>query len=442
MRPALGRLLTPQDNIGVGAHPVAVISHRFWQVALHGDPGVIGSSVVLKQQILTVVGVAPPEFFGEATGRAPDLWVPLMMQPVLDQGASYIDRPSTGWLRVMARLQPGVHEANARAALAVFLSQLRAEPGELTGSLREIRELRVSSGARGLDDLRRKYSQPLRVFFIIVGMILLLACANVANLLLARGAERYREIAVRLAIGANRSRVIRQLMTESALLAVLGGGLGLLIAIWATKGLVSCFRRPTTIALECRRGLARAAVHGWACLLSSALFGLLPAFRATRPNTSLIITSTARRSQMLARILVVVQITVSVLLVAGAGLFVQTLRNLRSRDLGFRPERLVQAELRTRSSGYKQNQLTALYEQLLASVRSAPGVLSVSMSGQGFTTGISQTCCLAIVGHTFQTREERRIRTRGVTPEYSKRFAFLYSPAAPLPPQTCVPSVR
>ena len=103
-------LLTPQDNIGVGAHPVAVISHRFWQVALHGDPGVIGSSVVLKQQILTVVGVAPPEFFGEATGRAPDLWVPLMMQPVLDQGASYIDRPSTGWLRVMARLQPGVQK--------------------------------------------------------------------------------------------------------------------------------------------------------------------------------------------------------------------------------------------------------------------------------------------------------------------------------------------
>ncbi len=126
VRPFIGRVLAPEDNVGVGAHPVAVISHRFWKTAFQGDPGVIGSSVVLRQQALTIVGIAPPEFFGEAIGRAADLWVPLMMQPVLDRGSSYLDRANTGWLRVMARLRPGVTEANARAAMAVFLAQLKS----------------------------------------------------------------------------------------------------------------------------------------------------------------------------------------------------------------------------------------------------------------------------------------------------------------------------
>src|SRR5262245_32658390 len=392
----IGRTLTAADNRTPGSHPVAVLNYRFWQRRFAGDISVIGKSITLRAQPFTIIGVTPPAFFGEAVGRAPDIWAPLMMQPPLDRGQSYIGEANLGWLRIMARRRPGVSEAQAQASLAMRLEQIKAEPDDLGRSARNIAKVDLFSGSQGLAEFRNEFSKPLRVLMAVVGLVLLIACANVANLLLARATTRQKEVAIRLAIGAGRFRLIRQFLTEIALLAAGGGAIGLLFAWWGSRLLlllVSSDSTPIPIDVT-----PNARILGFTIavsLLTALIFGLAPAMAATRQDgaAALKMTVLARPRLSLSRFLVVAQVALSLLLLTGAGLFVRTLRNLRTLDLGFSAENVLQARINPQASGYKQEQLPALYRRLLERLNAAPGISSVSMAGRGLPKCHSQSEC-------------------------------------------------
>jgi predicted permease len=416
-----GRILTPADDQTPGAHPVAVLSYGFWQRRFAGDVAVIGRSITLKGQPFNVIGVTPPAFFGEAVGRAPDIWAPLMMEPPLGRGVTYLSNANVGWLRIMARLKPGVSEQQAQAALTLSLAQLKTESSDVGQAARHLTRIEVFPGRQGLPEFRDQFTKPLRILMAVVGLVLLIACANVANLLLARATARQKEVAVRLAIGAGRFRLIRQFLTESLLLSAAGGALGLLFAWWGSRVLLilgSSGAAPLPINVE-----PNARILGFTLavsLLTALLFGLAPAFIVTRQEVSSALKATAlvRPRLSLSRPLVVAQVALSLLLLTGAGLFVQTLRNLRTLDLGFAAEQIVQARINPQVSGYKPEQLPELYRQLLERLNAAPGVRSATLAASGFRTGRSRTCCIAVEGYTHRPNEDREIQIISVMPGY------------------------
>ncbi len=416
-----GRTLTVEDNKIPGAHPVAVISYGFWRRQLQGDASVIGKGITLKSQAFTIIGVTPPEFFGESVGRAPDIWVPLMMQPQFDRGESFLQQPNRGWLRVMARLEPGGTLVQAQAALTVWLSQVQSDTGELGRNARRIRNVEVVTGSNGLSETRDRFSKQLWIMMAVVSLLLLITCANVANLLLVRATVRAKEVAVRLAIGAGRWRLIRQFLTESLLLAFAGGLVGLLFASWGSRVLLVLASEGTApIPIDVSPNLRILGFTTLVALFTAVLFGLMPALSATRQdvNTTLKVSAVVSPQLSLSRLLVIVQVALSLLLITAAGLFVQTLRNLRSRDLGFAAAQVLQVRIDARSAGYKDDQFPDLYRRLLEAVASAPGIVSASMADSGFRTGNSRTCCVAVEGYTPSVNEDRQIRTDGVAPGY------------------------
>ena len=422
-----GRTLTSEDNKTPGAHPVAVINYAFWRNKLGGDESIVGKDIKLKDQPFTIVGVTPPDFFGESVGRAPDIWVPLMMQPNLDRGESTLAMPNMGWLRVMARLEPNGNRQQAEAELAVWLSQIQLDQTELGRNARRLRNVEVVPGSRGLSETRVKFSKQLWILTVVVGLLLLIACANVANLLLVRASARAKEVAVRLAIGAGRGRLIRQFLTESLLLAFAGAALGLIFASWGSRLLLlmaSEGSRP--IPIDVSPNLRILGFTMLVAVLTAILFGLTPALAATRPDvsTALKVNTVASPGLPLSRLLVVVQVALSLLLITGAGLFVQTLRNLRFRNLGFAADKVLQVRVDAHAAGYKDEQLADLYTRLVRSIESVPGVVSASTSDSGFRTGSSQTCCVAVEGYTFNADEDRQIRTGVVAPGYFKTIGL------------------
>jgi predicted permease len=416
-----GRTLSIEDNKVPGGHPVAVINYDFWRNKLEGDQSIVGKVIRLKDQPFTIIGVAQPEFFGESVGRVPHIWVPLMMQPAFDRGESFLAFPNMGWLRVMARLEPGKSREQAQAELAVWLSQVQSDQSELGRNARRLRNVEVVAGSKGLSETRDKFSKQLWILSAAVGLLLLIACANVANLLLVRASVRSKEVAVRLAIGAGRWRLVRQFLTESLLLAFAGSVLGLIFASWGSRFLLLMASEgagpiPIDVSLNLR-------ILGFTMLLTlitAVLFGLAPALSATRRdlNTTFKLNTVANPQLSLSRLLVIVQVALSLLLLTGAGLFVQTLRNLRIRNLGFDAGKVLQVRIDAHSAGYKDEQLAELNSRILNSIKSVPGVVSASTSDSGFRTGSSRTCCVAIEGYTFSADEDRQIRTSSVAPDY------------------------
>ena len=385
--PAAGRLLTPDDD-RARAQAVAVVSFSFSQARFGGAANAAGQSIRVNDVSFTVVGVAAPEFFGADPGEAPDVYLPLHANLLLEAypsggpAAMYRDEHYY-WLLVMARLRPGISRAQAQTALAGPFQQWAQSTATTDHERADLPTLTIKEGAGGLDILRRQYSKPLYLLMTLVGFILAIACSNIANLLLARATARRREMAVRLSIGAGRLRVIRQLLTESVLLALLGGLLGLAVAYWSIRFLTLILNNDHLHPVLDWRVTGMAAALS---ILTGVLFGLAPAVQSTRVDVMPALKEIkaghphARIRVSLSNVLMASQIVLSLLMLVAAGLFARTLFNLQSVELGFNRENLLLFQLNARQAGHGDSDIAAFYTNLQKRFSTIPGVRSVSLS--------------------------------------------------------------
>ena len=382
--PAAGRLIGSEDD-RPGAAPVAVISFATSQNRFGGPANAIGQPILVDNVAFTVIGVAPPEFFGVDPAAAPDLYLPLHTNVLVDgaEAARMYGDGNFYWIEMMGRLRPGVSMAQAQAVLAPRFHQWVASTAMTDGERAKLPALILNPGAAGLGSLRRQYSKPLYVLLTMVGLILAITCANIASLLLARGAARRREMAVRLSLGAGRFRIVRQLLTESVMLASLGGALGVLFAIWGVRTLTFLFSRGRenfTLHAELNwKVLGMTAALSVVCGL---LFGLVPAIQSTRSDVMPALKNgrgggPRRRAQ---HVLVVAQIAISFVILVAAGLFVRTLNKLHSVQLGYARENILLFSLNARQAGRRDTEIATFYEDLRKRFESIPGLSSATLS--------------------------------------------------------------
>ena len=393
---AAGRAFSEDDDRVPGAHPVILLSHAFWQRRFNGSPKIVGRTISLNGYPFTVIGVASPDFFGVRPGFGPDLWAPIMMVKQVSGGGISPNTRDQNYLELMARIEPGVNLQEARAAIKVIYqswldSQSAArQPGD-QGSVKPFLEL--TQAPRGISRLRGEYSQPLIVLMTFVGLLLLLTCANVSMLVLARATTRVKEIAIRLSVGASRIRLIRQLMTECLLLGGLGGALGWFLSIYLGHAIL--FFLPDNSQAWQFAPNARVLLFTMVIsVLTGSLLGLTPALVATRTDLIRALKSdtgymggTARRLG-LREALSAIQVAISLLLVIGAALFLRTLHNLKSMDMGFRSENVLLASLDPAKSGYDRQKIVSFFDQLVQRIRQQPGIIEVGLASHGSLSGV------------------------------------------------------
>jgi predicted permease len=383
VQPILGRAFSADDDKVPGGAPYAVLNYNFWKSRFSLDPGVIGKALVVDEIPVTVIGVAPPGFTGVEPGYQPDLWLPAMMS-----SKGCFTNPGCGTFGIFARVKPGVTLAQAQAELDVLHRQHLAAralaiQNDLSRKTFLNQSIMLEDGRSGYSSVGTRFSKPLLVLMAVVGAVLLIACANVANLLLARATARRKEVSVRLAMGAGRLRLIRQFLTESSLLAVLGGGLGLLFAFWGSHLLVAlATNRDVKVFFDLRPDLRVLGFTTAVSLLSGVLFGIAPALRATRTELAISLKETARSVAgasgfNIGKVLVVSQVALSLLLLVGAGLFVRSLQNLRGLDPGFQRQNVLIFDFAT-PKAYQLPQIAALTGRMFERLATLPGVLSVS----------------------------------------------------------------
>jgi len=382
--PAAGRLIGSEDD-RPGAAPAAVLSFATSQDRFGGPPNAIGQSILVNNVSFTVIGVAPPEFFGVDPAAAPDLYLPMHTNLLVDgaRAARMYGDGNFYWIEMMGRLRPGVSMAQAQAALAPRFHQWVAATATTAGERAKLPALTLNPGGAGLGSLRRRYSKPLYVLLMMVALILATACANIANLLLARAAARRREMALRLSLGAGRRRVVRQLLTESVMLASLGGTFGVLFAIWGMRSLTFLFSNgQENFTLRAELNWNVLGVTAALSVVCGLLFGLVPAIQSTRPDVMPALKDgpgggPRRRAQ---HFLVVAQIAISFLLLVAAGLFVRTLDKLHSVQLGYAREHILLFSLDARQAGHRAPEITTFYEDLRKRLESIPGVSGATLS--------------------------------------------------------------
>ncbi len=382
-----GRTITGDDDRVPNGHPVAMISHRYWTTRFGRDPAAVGKTISLSGAPFTIIGITPPDFFGMEVGTAPDVFVPMMMQPtVTPVYENLLDNPNIylTWVQLVARLNPGVHGPEAEAALErVYLQNVPTGKGPALN-----RKIVLSSAATGISALRRQFSEPLFVVMALVGMVLLIACANIANLFLARAAARNGEFALRLAIGAGRLRLTRQLLTESIVLSTLGGGCAILLSQWVTRLLlvyISSGQNP--VFLDIKPNLRVFIFTATVSMATGVVFGLAAAARATRfdltPALKSLRGSSKQGSGGPRNVLAVVQVSLSLVLLIGAGLFVRSLQNLNRHDAGFPRDHVLIVRIEPAGSDQRDailQRLDGIYTQLLERVSAIPGVRSASLA--------------------------------------------------------------
>ncbi len=421
----VGRTLTEADDNPVNAEPAAVISYGFWQRRFGLDPSVVGRPITVNNTALTIVGVAPPGFFGVEVGTQPELWTPIK---ALNHPSLSNDRAWT--IHVMGRLRPGVSLAQAQAEMGVIFRQQLDDIASARGSSwtpaqrRQHFESRIwlESGSAGWTDMRQKFQRPLLILMITVALVLLIACVNIANLLLARATSRRKEIAVRLALGAGRFRLMRQLLTESVLLAMLGGAAGFLFARVCARALIAYLPQQTRGVLDVAPDARVLTFTLAVSVLTGLLFGLAPAWQATRLDlTSSLKDQTgasAGRSRMaLNKLLVVMQVALSLFLLIGAGLFVRSLRNLRTLDAGINYENIVQFSIDS-GGGYDAAQRSNLYKQMLARLETLPGARSATFSSGGLLSGDLMAFGVTVPGYTPGPDENLSCNALAVGPRF------------------------
>ena len=426
-----GRVITPEDDTAKGsaAEPVAVLSYLFWKRRFGADPSVIGRTVFLEGVPFTIVGVTPPEFFGVETGRSPSIRIPMATERRIRR-ESWLPKPFQ-WLMLAARLKPESSIDQARADIAVIFQRLIAREASGIDDPHERRlhfeqRLDLISAGAGLDTLRIQFSEPLQILMAIVAVVLLIACANIANLLVGRAASRRREIAVRLALGAGRSRLLRQFLAESVLLSVIGGALGVLLASWGSNALVAFMSNGEPRILPVLTPDARVLLFtATVSLLTGVLFGLVPAFRATRVDAgpALKETRAMSASNKLGKILVISQAALSLVLLIGATLLARSLRNLETIDAGFDRANVLMLEVDAAGAGFKGAKLAKYYQQLLARIAEIPGVHSASGALITPIAGGAITNSVQVEGYTPQPEEDKEVYVNRVAPKYFETLA-------------------
>ncbi|HKS38623.1 MAG TPA: ABC transporter permease [Verrucomicrobiae bacterium] len=412
----LGRTISDADDKPGNPQTVAVISHSFWQRRFGSDASVVGKAITFEGLPFTIIGVTPPGFFGFQPGENPDLWWPLQVAPQVGRSLG----EGSGWLRLMGRLSPGIERAQAETELAVPYQYYRdefaaARAAKWSAEHRQgffALKFELRPGNTGWTGLRDQMRQPLLILMAVVAAVLLIACANVASLLLARSAARQREFSIRSALGAGRLRVIRQLLTESLLLAALGGLLGLLFAQGGTRLLQITMRlQSDPISLSLSPDLRVLLFTTAAALLTGLLFGLAPAFGSSRldlagalKGTAGSVAGSARRQRSLQAV-VVVQVGLSLMLLVGAGLFVRTLRHLKGMNAGFNRENVIlfNVDFADRPEAARW---TAFYKELIARLEALPGVRAASLFNFGFLSGNSWTDNVVAEGYQAEPGEK------------------------------------
>jgi len=418
----VGRTFTAAEDKLRGQNPVAVISYRYWRRRFALSPSVLGKTIYLNGLPFTIIGVMPPRFFGIDVGRSPDITVPVTMYPLLNPGSTELSNPGSWWLTAMARLKPGVTPEQATADLSAVLEHYLEAEGPARGLKTKGLSMRLEPGAWGIS-ARSKGVRFATLLMTLAGLVLLIACTNVTNLLLARGAARQKEIAVRVAIGAGRSRLIRQLVTESLLLALLGGGAGFLVASWGTQGLLK--RLPQEISSVNLSPDIRVFVFcGGISVLAGLLFSLMPAWRVTSSRVVQGLQGGVRQDaanphrNRLRSGLVVSQVMLSMVLLFLAGLFIHSLQDLLSVDLGFRPERVLLFSMDPTLVGYQGPRLVGLYKNLLEHVQAVPGVMSASLSRGGLISRVLWGNNIKVPGHVPQPGEAAECLFSPVGPRF------------------------
>ena len=434
LQPAVGRLFTPDDDKVPGGHPVVVLGHGFWTRRFANDPGVVGRSVTVNSQPMTVIGVAPRGFHGVEVGEAVDVYVPLAMQA---QMIPTWPRPALGdwrtrWLTVMARLKDGVSLEEARpAAQATYAQLLQEDWNHIEGGSERFRtaflkkELNLQAGGTGPSGLRDESKTPLLVLMGMVGLVLLIACANVANLLLARASSRQKEIAVRLALGASRRRLVRQLLVESVTLSLAGGAAGLLFAAWTGSLLIGALPSEEAVLVLSAEPDVRVVAFAFAlAVFTGVAFGLVPALQGTRPQLA---PTLKNESAAVAggttpfrfrKGLVVGQIALSLLLLIGAGLFTKSLVNLRALNPGFEPDRLLTFTVDPSLNGYDLSRRLAVYKRLQEDIAAEAGVKSAAMAEVALMTNSNSSSTIRVEGYEAKEGENMNPDFNGVAPGF------------------------
>jgi predicted permease len=409
LQPALGRLLSPADDETPGMHPVVVLSHRFWETKLGADPAVIDRTLTVNGKALTVVGIAPRDFDGTTYGERPAFFATLAMGPAIGVGIERrIEERRSYWIYAFARLAPGATIEQARTALnAVYTPILKDVEAPLQTNMRDsvmrrflVKQVTVEEGSRGQSDMHDDAGGPLLMLFAITGLVLLIACANIANLLMARATNREMEMAVRLSLGATRRQLLAQLLTESVTLAFIGGLASLLFASWTLRGITALL--PPDLGDELSLGMNWAAVYfaGALSLTTGLLFGMFPALHSTRPD---LVTALRNNSGKLAggraarrfrSGLATAQIALAMALLMSAGLFLKSLWKISRVDLGVKVEKLVTFSLSPEQSGYDSTRTRALFARTEEELRGVPGASAVTsavvplIAGSNWSNGI------------------------------------------------------
>jgi predicted permease len=446
-----GRMLIEDDDQASRAQSVAVISHDFWRRRFGSDPNAVGSKITLNDFPFTIIGVAPPGFSGIETGGKTDLWWPIQMTPQV-----YPGRKWPPWMLVMGRLRPGVNLEQARAEIDIVyrqrLNEISAERlAQLTPTEQDnyfARHIQLESGSAGWSHLRKQFRQPLLILMAIVGLVLAVACANVANLMLARSTARRKEIAIRLALGAGRLRLIRQLLTESMVLSLAGGALGVLFSYEGVRVLLAYVPQERPVFFDASLDLRVLGFTLAVSVLTGILFGLAPALRATRFDLSTSLKeksgggSSGRSRLTPNKILIVAQVSLSLFLLIGAGLMIRSLQNLKSLDAGFDRENV---EVFTVDPGYGFSlaQQSAMYKQLLERLETLPGVRAVSVSAYPLLNNRpTASSSIRVPGYTPQAGEDTSCKLMWVGPKFFETMGISLLQGRDFGPQEEQPLAR